>query len=241
MSVRRFHPSIPAIVFVTWWVVAAIVFPHRMLNADGDMLRHISHGRWMLEHGRLITEDPFSFSKGGQPFVAFEYGSQLIYASVFELAGLAGVAIFAALLIATAYALLARFLLRRGVDPLLAYLATIPAAVLGAVHWVPRPHLFTLVAVVVLLSLLETEGRKDGKTEGDSGARFRPSVLPSFRLLTLTAILFATWANLHGGFLFGLVLIGMYLVADVAELLFGPTEAGSRAPSAERRAAPVRR
>ena len=95
---RRLHPSIPAIVFFIWWIVASVVFPDRMLNADGDMLRHIGHGNWMLEHGRLITEDPFSFTRGGQPFTAFEYGSQIVLALVHNAAGLAGVAIFNACL-----------------------------------------------------------------------------------------------------------------------------------------------
>ena len=40
----RLHPSIPAIVFIIWWIVASVVFPDRMINADGDMLRHIRHG-----------------------------------------------------------------------------------------------------------------------------------------------------------------------------------------------------
>ena len=207
----RLHPSIPAIVFVLWWVVATLVFPHRMLNADGDMLRHITHGEWMLTHGRLITEDPFSFSRGGQPFVAFEYGSQILYALAHRAGGLAGVAIFAGFLIATAYAVIARFMLSRGVDALLAYLASIAAAVLGAVHWVARPHLLTLVLVAVLLHVLEPAPDPDGARR-----RFGP------RWYAGTALLFAVWANLHGGFAFGLVLIGIYFAGSVLEMLSRP-------------------
>ena len=107
---RRFHPSIPAIALVIWWVVASVVFPDRMLNADGDMLRHIGHGNWMLEHGRLIAEDPFSFTRGGQPFTGFEYGSQLILALVHN-AGSAGAVL--AMACWTAFGLLnARWLAR---------------------------------------------------------------------------------------------------------------------------------
>jgi hypothetical protein len=38
------------------------------------------------------------------------------------------------------------------------------------------------------------------------------------RRLLSTLLLFAIWANLHGGFLFGLVLIGFYVVGDAIEL-----------------------
>ena len=65
--------------------------------------------------------------------------------------------------------------------------------------------------------------RKVGRSEDFDGIRssFRPSDFPTFRPLLATLLLFVVWANLHGGFLFGLVLIGMYLVGDALELLFG--------------------
>jgi hypothetical protein len=209
---RRLAPSIPAISFIIWWIVSSLVFPARLLNADGDLLRHIGHGEWMLQHHSLIHADPFSFTKGGQPFVGFEYGSQLIYALTHRAAGLAGVAIFAGFLIATAYALLARFLLSRGTDPLLTYLTTVVAAVLGAFHWAARPHLFTLVAVVVLMFRLEptTDSRQPATT-------LRPLTVDRRPLWALP--LFAIWANLHGGFVFGLVLIGIYFAGHALEYL----------------------
>jgi hypothetical protein len=221
---RRFAPSIPAISFIIWWLVPSLVFPHRLLNADGDLLRHIGHGEWMLNHHSLIHTDPFSYTMGGQPFVGFEYGSQLLYALVNRAAGLAGVAILAGLLIATAYALLARFLLSRGTDPLLTYLTTVIAAVLGAFHWAARPHLLTLVAVVVLLPMLE-----GGSRERRDPSHEPPGPGPESRVPhPLWAIpLFGVWANLHGGFVFGLVLIGLYFAGHAIEYFLNndrPTE-----------------
>jgi hypothetical protein len=206
---RRFHPGIPAISFILWWIIPSVLFPNRLLNADGDLLRHIGHGNWMLQHHALISADPFSFTKGAQPFVGFEYGSQLIYALVHQVAGLAGVAIFAGLLIATAYALLAKFLLSRGVDPLLTYLTTVAGAILGAVHWAARPHLFTLVLVVVLLFMLEARGASDNGPMKGAAAGRPYMALP----------LFAIWANLHGGWLFGLVLIGLWFAGRLLDYL----------------------
>ena len=234
MSARSgLHPSVPALAFAIWWVVASVVFPERMLNADGDMLRHIRHGQEMLATGSLIHSDPFSFTRGGDPFVGFEYGSQIVYALVHQAAGLTGVAIFAGFLIATAYALLARFMISRGVDTFLAYLVSVWAALLGAVHWSPRPHLFTLLAVVVLLSLLEadeadmadeadTADRADA-ADGDVIARSPHSGRRSNRValltspLFLTFVLFVIWANLHGGWVFGLTLFGIYLTGCLFE------------------------
>jgi hypothetical protein len=195
------YPSIPAVVFAIWALVVPLAFSDRVLNADGDMLRHLRHGRWMLEHGALIHHDPFSYTRGGDPFVGFEYGSQVVYALIHQVSGLAGVAIFAGFLIAASYAVLVRFMLARGADPLLTYLVSIVAAVLGAVHWIARPHLFTLLGVILLLHVLEPGARR----------------VPPW----LMAPAFALWANLHGGWVFGCVLLGICLAGSLVEWRFG--------------------
>ena len=197
-------PSIPAVVFVLLAVLVPILLQKPLLNSDGDLARHLRHGQYMLEHGELIRADPFSFTRPGAPFVGFEYGSQLLYALAERVGGLPAVAVLAGLLIALTYALLSGFLLQRGVDPLLAYLTVGVAIALGAGHWTARPHLFSFVAVVVLLSLLER----------------RPP-----RGIVAGAVLFVIWANLHGGFVYGWILIGIYLAGSLAELAWSDDRA----------------
>jgi hypothetical protein len=106
------------------------------------------------------------------------------------------VSVIAGLVLALTFALLARFMVRRGGDPLLAYLISMTAAVLTAGHWLARPHLFTLLLVVILLDLLD-----------------RDSPRPVWPYVPL----FVLWANLHGGFSYGLILIGAFLTGDLLE------------------------
>jgi hypothetical protein len=122
---------------------------------------------------------------------------------VYKAAGLAGVAVLAGLVLALTYALVARFLIRRGGDPLLAYLVSMAAAVLSAAHWLARPHLFTLLLVVVLLELLQHTTQ---------------------RALLLYVPLFVLWANLHGGFSFGCILIAVYAIGEALEAMLGGAE-----------------
>ena len=197
----RLYPSIPAVVFALWGFIIPLVFANRLLNADGDLLRHLRHGAWMLEHRALLHQDLFSYTRAGDPFVAFEYGSQILYALAHAAGGLAGVAVLASLLIAGSCAVLAKFLLSRGADALLTYLTTFAFAILGAVHWTARPHLFTLFGVMWVLFYLEP-GEK------------RPP-------LWLLAPFFALWANIHGGFVFGMTLLGIYLAGSIGEIWLG--------------------
>jgi hypothetical protein len=192
----RAKPSLFDIIFVIWVVVIPVGFGSRLINSDGDTARHLRLGEMILQQGGLPRTDTFSFTMAGKPFIAFEWGSEAVFALAYRAAGLPGVAVLAGLVLALTYALVARFLIRRGGDPLLAYFVSMSAAVLSAAHWLARPHLFTMLAVVLLLELLERPGR--------------PRLWPYF-------VLFVVWANLHGGFFFGCITIGIYLAGELLE------------------------
>jgi hypothetical protein len=192
----RPRPSLFDIVFLIWALVVPIGFSGRLINSDGDLARHLRLGQLMFSQHGMLSHDVFSHTAAGKPFLAFEWGSEVIYAAAERMGGLAMVAVVAGLVLALTFALLARFMVRRGGDPLLAYLVSMAAAVLTAGHWLARPHLFTLLLVVVLLELLDREPP---------------------RPLWPYVPLFVLWANLHGGFSYGLILIGAFLTGDLLE------------------------
>jgi hypothetical protein len=191
----RVRPSLFDIIFTIWALVVPIGFGYRLVNSDGDMARHIRLGEVILDQGALPRTDLFSHTMGGKPFIAFEWGSEVLYALAYRIAGLVGVVTLAGLTLALAYALVARFLVRRGGDPLLAYFVSMTAAVLSAAHWLARPHLFTMLLVVVLLELMVRPQRK----------------------LWPYVPLFVIWANLHGGFFYGCITLVLYAVGELAE------------------------
>lgn len=208
-SQRILRASIVDLTFGIWAVAVPTVFSDRLVNGDGDMPRHVTMGEHMLRSG-WIERDPFSFTKEGEPFLAYEWASQILYALFHRLGGIAGVAIGAGLVIASAYALTVLFLRRHRVDPLLAYLIGMTAAVLGSVHWLARPHLFTLVGIALLLFLVEPPGSRDGV-----GAPF------GRRRVWLFAPLFIVWPNLHPGFIIGFAILAIYLAGDLVEAWSG--------------------
>jgi hypothetical protein len=193
-------PSVADLTFMLWALLLPFVAHQTLLNSDGDLARHLYLGERMLREGSLLRFDSFSFTKAGETFLPFEYGSAVAYALAYRLGGLPAIAILAGILIALTYALVVLFLRQRGVDPTLAMFVGLVAAVTGKIHWLARPHLFTFIGAVLLLFLLERSGKQR---------------------LWLFVPLFAIWANLHGGFSFGLVLIGIYLAGSLAEGLFG--------------------
>src|SRR5262249_7787642 len=96
--------------------------------------------------------------------------------------------------------LVAELLRRRGMDPVPALIASLVSFLLASAHWLARPHLFSMLFAVVLLLMLESDERW---------------------ALWLIGPMFALWANLHGGWAYGLIVLGAYIVGDAAEWKWG--------------------
>ncbi len=190
----RLAPSIGDLVFIAIAATCALLLGGLLFRGDGDLGRHLRVGTEILRHG-FFFQDRFSHTRAGAPFVPYEWLSEILFAGAFAAAGLAGVVVLTAAVIAAAHALVTMFVLRSGATPVVALAAGLVSVVVGWVHWAARPHAFTLLAVPLLLFILEER-------------RWRPLA---------TALLFALWANLHGGFLFGLVVVALYLAGSLVE------------------------
>ena len=201
-SPNRLRISIVDLTFIIWILAIPLAFGPRSLNVDGDLPRHLTMGEFVL-HGGMYGIDTFAYTKTG-PYEGMEWLSQVTLAVAHRIGGLAGVVILAGLVIATVVALVVLFMRRSGVDPLLAYLVGTVAAVGASVHWVPRPHLFTFIFLTCLLFLLEFGSR---------------------RRLWLFVPFFALWANMHGMFILGLAILGIWAAGALLEAWLASGEA----------------
>lgn len=192
------------------WLVAASVYVLLImlaprLLADPDSYSHIALGRWILNHQAVPSTDPFSRTMRGAPWIAFEWGSQVAYASAHALGGWLAVVALAAAAAAAAFDQLTRFLLRHW-QPVPTLIAMLAALVLVSPHMLARPHMLALPLMVAwIAALIRAVDEKRA---------------PSWWLLLVMTL----WTNLHGSFTFGLAMI-----APIA------CEAFWSAPPAERR------
>lgn len=176
------------------WLVGASVyillltFGSRLLN-DPDSYSHIAVGRWIVEHGAVPSNDPFSFTMRDMPWVAFEWLSEVTFATAYRIFGWAGVVALAAAAIGLAIALLTRFLLRE-LSVTLALLMVAAAVALLAPHLLARPHVLALPVMILWASALVR-----------CMDRHAPPPYAALPLLVL-------WANLHGSVVLALGLIG---------------------------------
>ncbi len=186
-------PSVPVLLFVLiFW--ETLLFMPKILNAgDGDLGRHITIGNSILTTGQIPTQDVFSHTMTGAPLVPHEWLSQTLFALAHRAAGLDGVAWLTAFVLASTYAILAIGLRRIGVRAVVALAGAFIASVVGAVHVLARPHIFSLLFFTCFLVILE-DYRHTGRR----------------RALWLLPLLMVAWANTHGAFISGIVLVLLY-------------------------------
>ncbi|MBE7533944.1 MAG: hypothetical protein HND44_24445 [Chloroflexi bacterium] len=194
-----FLPSVSVLVFIlVFWI--SLVFMPQMLNGDGDLGRHLTMGQYILDQRAIPTTDVFSHTMHGRFMVPHEWLSQLGFALAYGGAGLNGIAWLTAVLIAATYAITTITLQRVGVRALLALAGGLFASMVGAIHTLTRPHLFTLLFFALALLILETYRQQ-----------------PKARTLLWLLPLFLVWTNTHGAFIAGLMLVLFYALGALLE------------------------
>jgi hypothetical protein len=164
-----------------------VLFAPQVLN-DGDTWSHVAVGQWIIQHHAVPRTDPFSLTLAGAPWGAHEWLAELAMAAAYALAGVSGVLILTACCAALTVWLLARHL-ALWLEPLAASVVLIFALGCIASGLLARPHLLALPLMELWAA---------GLVMARSGNR-----APALWLLPVMTL----WANLHGGFAFGLALV----------------------------------
>jgi hypothetical protein len=200
----RWSPSLADFLFASLIVWLFLAGPNGWLAllSDGDTGWHIRVGDWIRANGTVPHTDLFSFSKPGAPWFAWEWLAELLFSYLHSWAGLKGVVLFCGLLIPTYLLILFRYMLWRGSTTLLGLAMILLISGSSAIHYLARPHLFTLLFLAAALWILDAD-----------------LVRPSRRVWWLVPLTLL-WANLHGGFL--------ALIACLGAVVLGQLLSGNR-------------
>jgi hypothetical protein len=159
------------------------------LLQDSDSFWQIRVGQWILDHGAVPTTDFYSFTRAGAPWISTSWLSQVLLAFSHAQWDWAGPVILTAMATALTAAIFV-YLLDAQIEAPRAVLFAMLALLLSLHHVLARPHILALPVMVAWVGLLMA-----------AADRRRA---PSWYWLPLMAL----WANLHGGFVLGLALIG---------------------------------
>jgi len=192
------------------FVTFAIVFIYHTYPLGlSDFWWHLNTGRWIWEHNTLPTDDPFLFTSvaplsdaanqilGGYPL------SQLLYFASYTLAGISALLVLKGLLMTLFYGLLWNQLRSNGLNRVLALAIVAPLPMLFFRFDDLRPQMFTFIFTLLVMQLAEYHL-----------AQARRQATPKLHELCYLPITMLLWANLHGGFIIGIGILSIHLLAE---------------------------
>ncbi|HEX6575525.1 MAG TPA: hypothetical protein VF042_11195 [Gemmatimonadaceae bacterium] len=200
---RNNAPSAFDLIFLVVAPLTAIRGTVKLTQSDGDLAAHIRMGETILATGHIPAHSLVSFTAPSDYMVAHAWLSEIIFTTLFRIGGLPLLSVVTGILVGLTHGAIALFLRKRGADPRWAFLAALLSLSLGSTHWLTRPHMFSIAFSAATLILLESKIRR--------------------RVLWFVP-LFALWANLHGGWAYGLLLIAMYIAGDLIEAFASSTD-----------------
>jgi hypothetical protein len=172
----------------------------RLPVGDPDVFWHLAIGHDTLAHG-LVTADAYSWTASGQPVSIDQWLGQVLWAFADAAGGWPGIVALRAVAVALLVGLIVYAAVReRTTHPLGVVLAALPAIALSRLVWTERPELFGVICFALLIVLVRAA------RAGSTVALY--SIPP----------LIVLWANLHGSFALGVVLVALVaLEGSIAE------------------------
>jgi len=192
--------------------------------ADPDLWGHLTWGRMMMRDRSLPRTDTFSYTAFGQPFFDHEWLADVATAGTFDAWGTVGLIVLKLALLAFMLGCMVdatRTLARgSGLGPT-AHPFTVAAGLVLALAVIApgatfRPQLFTMAFLALTVALLVRADRRLRRRHATSAIGWELASLPA---------LFAFWANLHGGFLVGLAVVGLHAIAIVLRVAVRTSDA----------------
>ena len=179
-------------VWLALTVAAAFIGPASSPIGLPDLYWTLLTGVWISNHRALLDTDPFTSAPHVVgPILNVQWLADLIFHGLDALGGLNMVVTGTAVVVATTYALLLAAALTASGHLRLSCVVVLIAYVLGSSNLSPRPQTLAYpLFALFLLAVMRAEWRKDT------------------RLLWLLPPATALWANLHGSFFTGFVLLG---------------------------------
>ena len=173
-------------------VLVVLAFALSKTGGDPDLWGHVRFGQDILAAHAVPRHDPYSFTSD-RPWINHEWLSEVLMASAYGVAGSAGLIALKWMLALSTFVILWRTMRRAGVfQPVAVGLLLLAIAGAMGLTMTVRPQLFSMLLHTILLALLTGIGQ--GR----------------WRLFLWMPVLFAFWANLHGGWIVGLGVLGLW-------------------------------
>jgi hypothetical protein len=186
---------------------------------DPDTCWIVALGRFMFEHGGIPSIEPFSYTfvDVHRPLVLYQWMTELCFYGAIKAGGPAALLMLVTTLVMTAFVVIPMKMFEMARVRWHQALPIIILVIVAAYfHFLARPEIFSYVFLSLLLLLLSMHRLAFRRHSAGE-----PSTKPVFdyKLLVAIVLIMVAWANFHTGFVSGLIVLSVYVLASVAARL----------------------
>jgi hypothetical protein len=200
-SLLRLVFSFPAM--LATFLVGRVFYQGRTFFVDPDLWWHIKVGQNILATHHWPTTDPFSFTVGGTPWIAYEWLGDVLLGAVARYGGLLGLDVLLIVLASVVMLALYAYGTLRSGNSKAGFVASGLLCSLAFASFNLRPQMLGYLFLVLVLIALE---------------RFRQG---HRRTLWFLPPLFLIWINTHGSWVIGLGVIFVFWTSGLLEFRLG--------------------
>ncbi|PIY95599.1 MAG: hypothetical protein COY66_06335 [Candidatus Kerfeldbacteria bacterium CG_4_10_14_0_8_um_filter_42_10] len=166
---------------------------------DVDTWMHLKYGEHIVETKSLPQYDFFSYTVTGTRDADHEWLAQVALYLVYRFFGFDGLVLFKTIIILITFWILLRTVNKLWGRSFSSLLLLVGMAMTGAFRFVERPELFTFLLLSLLIYILFTYQRSQRSW-----------------IIFFIPLIFLIWVNVHGGFIIGWGLLGLYSFLQIA-------------------------
>lgn len=207
-GLARLAPSIYTVATIA--VLGAVFVIALLPRVETDFWWHMKVGQFIATHHMVPSKDYMSFTFAGHPWTDHEWLPELGLYALYRAVGLWGPIIFFACVITIAFIFVYATMVQRGTNRVLSLFVLAAAYSASRGSWGPRIQMFTMMFLAIYIFLLH-----------------RYSQTKDRRILVAFPLLMLLWTNIHGGFVLGLVVMGITIAGETLNRLSKHEEAWS--------------
>ena len=171
-----------------------------------DLTYHLRAGGQILDAGAIPAVDSWTFTASGLPWTDQQWGAQVILAAVFRVGGWTGLVLVRAALVGAIFGCLFEIGRRRGLGLRGAAWLGLATFIVSAAALSLRPQLIGMALFAVVLLLVADRGEHP-------------------RRLWAVPVIVLVWANVHGSFFLGPLVLGLAWLQDLHDRVDQPHRA----------------
>ena len=182
--------------------LAAALVPLLAVLDDPDLWWHLRVGQWILDHHAIPRSEMFTYTAAGNPVTYHEWGSEVLFTLLNTAGGLLLLSVVTCVLAWSGLVAIAMRARQRGASYLAVAVSVLLAAKVLQTVAGPRPQMLGFALTCWTLLIAERHLARGGQ------------------LVWVLPPIFALWANLHGGFIYGVgILIALCAIEAVRNRL----------------------